>query len=394
MKKGYFGKYGGSYVSFEIQKELDNIDKQYKLLKKDKNFVSELNNLRKNYQGRPTPLYYCKKLSEVLGGAKIFLKREDLNHTGAHKINHCLGEALLAKHLGKTLVIAETGAGQHGVAIATACALLGLRCEVHMGVVDILKEQPNVQKMKLLGANVVSVSRGDGTLKDAVDSALESYSKQLKDAIYCIGSVVGPHPFPSMVRDFQSVIGKEIKMQTKKLKITPNYMIACVGGGSNAIGMFSEFLKDKNINLVGVEAYGKGTGRNSAAINFGETLVYQGFKSKVLTDGENVCDAYSIASGLDYPGVGPQHAYLNDIGRVKYEMIDDNEALNAFYLLTKTEGIIPALESSHAVAYAIKLAKTLDKNKVIIVNLSGRGDKDCDYILNLNRSWQILIFDL
>ena len=394
MKKGYFGKYGGSYVSFEIQKELDNIDKQYKLLKKDKNFVSELNNLRKNYQGRPTPLYYCKKLSEALGGAKIFLKREDLNHTGAHKINHCLGEALLAKHLGKTLVIAETGAGQHGVAIATACALLGLRCEVHMGVVDILKEQPNVQKMKLLGANVVSVSRGDGTLKDAVDSALESYSKQLKDAIYCIGSVVGPHPFPSMVRDFQSVIGKEIKMQTKKLKITPNYMIACVGGGSNAIGMFSEFLKDKNINLVGVEAYGKGTGRNSAAINFGETLVYQGFKSKVLTDGENVCDAYSIASGLDYPGVGPQHAYLNDIGRVKYEMIDDNEALNAFYLLTKTEGIIPALESSHAVAYAIKLAKTLDKNKVIIVNLSGRGDKDCDYILNLNRSWQILIFDL
>ena len=394
MKKGYFGKYGGSYVSFEIQKELDNIDKQYKLLKKDKNFVSELNDLRKNYQGRPTPLYYCKKLSEVLGGAKIFLKREDLNHTGAHKINHCLGEALLAKHLGKTLVIAETGAGQHGVAIATACALLGLRCEVHMGVVDILKEQPNVQKMKLLGANVVSVSRGDGTLKDAVDSALESYSKQLKDAIYCIGSVVGPHPFPSMVRDFQSVIGKEIKMQTKKLKITPNYMIACVGGGSNAIGMFSEFLKDKNINLVGVEAYGKGTGRNSAAINFGETLVYQGFKSKVLTDGENVCDAYSIASGLDYPGVGPQHAYLNDIGRVKYEMIDDNEALNAFYLLTKTEGIIPALESSHAVAYAIKLAKTLDKNKVIIVNLSGRGDKDCDYILNLNRSWQILIFDL
>ena len=382
MKKGYFGEYGGSYVSADIQKELDNIDKQYKLLKKDKNFINELKELRRNYQGRPTPLYYCKKLTKEIGGAKIYLKREDLNHTGAHKINHCLGEALLAKHLGKSLIIAETGAGQHGVAIATACALMGLKCEVHMGVVDIEKEQPNVQKMKLLGAKVVPVSRGDGTLKDAVDSALESYSKQLRDAIYCIGSVVGPHPFPSMVRDFQSVVGKEIKSQTKKLNIKPNYLVACVGGGSNAIGMFSEFIKDKDVKLIGVEAYGKGQNKNSAAINFGETMIYQGFKSKVLTDGQNIIDAYSIASGLDYPGVGPQHAYLNDIGRVKYELVDDVEALNAFYKLTKLEGIIPALESSHAVAYAMKLAKILNKNKVIIVNLSGRGDKDCDYILN------------
>lgn len=390
MKKGYFGEYGGSYVSTEIQKELDCIEKQYSILKKDKKFVNELNELRKNYQGRPTPLYFCKKLTKEIGGAKIYLKREDLNHTGAHKINHCLGEALLAKHLGKTKIIAETGAGQHGVAIATACALMGLKCEVHMGKVDIEKEQPNVQKMKLLGAEVISVERGDGTLKNAVDSALDSYSKQLKNAIYCIGSVVGPHPFPTIVRDFQSVIGKELKKQTKKLNITPNYLVACVGGGSNAIGMFYEFLKDKDVKLVGVEAYGKGEGRNSAAINFGKTKIYQGFKSKVLTDGEDVCDAYSIASGLDYPGVGPEHAYLNDINRVKYEMINDDEALDAFYRLTKTEGIIPALESSHALAYAIKLAKSLDKNKTIIVNLSGRGDKDCEFILNRNKKGDLL----
>ena len=385
MKRGYFGEYGGSFVPSDIQEELNKIEKEYNRLKRDKQFKKELNDLRKNYQGRPTPLYYCKKLTEEIGGAKIYLKREDLNHTGAHKINHCLGEALLAKHLGKTKVIAETGAGQHGVAIATACALMGLECEVHMGLVDVKKEAPNVQKMKLLGAKVVSVTRGDATLKDAVDSALESYSKQLKNSIYCIGSVVGPHPFPSMVRDFQSVIGKEIKKQTRKLNISPDYLIACIGGGSNAIGMFNEFLKDKNVKLVGVEAYGQGEKRSSAAINFGETLVYQGFKSKVLTNNGVVCDAYSIASGLDYPGVGPQHAYLNDLGRVSYKMIGDEEALDAFYKLSKTEGIIPALESSHAVAYAIKLAKELDKNKTIIVNLSGRGDKDCEYVLNLNK---------
>lgn len=388
MKKGYFGKYGGSFVSAEIQEELDIVEREYNKLKKDKNFINELNYLRKYYQGRPTPLYFCKNLTNKIGGAKIYLKREDLNHTGAHKINHCIGEALLAKHLGKTKIIAETGAGQHGVAIATVCTMMGLECEVHMGVVDIKKQKINVEKMKMLGAKIIECTAGDGTLKDAVDSAFESYSKQLKTALYCIGSVVGPHPFPTMIRDFQSVIGKEAKRQIKKLENKlPDYVVACVGGGSNAMGIFYPFLKEKQVKLVGVEALGKGIKltENSATIEFGKTDVYQGFKSKVLKSDEgDIVDAYSIASGLDYPGVGPEHAYLSEIKRVEYVSCGDKEALDAFYMLSKEEGIIPALESSHAVSYGIKLAKLLNKNQTIIINLSGRGDKDVEFILNEN----------
>ena len=386
MKKGYFGEFGGSFVSAEIQEELDKIEKEYNRLKRDKNFISELNSLRRDYQGRPTPLYYCKNLTEKIGGAKIYLKREDLNHTGAHKINHCIGEALLAKHLGKTKIIAETGAGQHGLAIATVCTMLGLECEVHMGSVDIKKQSANVSKMKMLGATIVECTAGDGTLKDAVDSAFASYAKQLDSAIYCIGSVVGPHPFPTMVRDFQSVIGKETKKQIKKHEDRlPDYVVACVGGGSNAMGIFYPFIKETSVKLVGVEALGRGTGiaENSATINFGTTGVYQGFKSKVLQNetGE-IVDAYSIASGLDYPGVGPEHAYLNEIKRVEYVSASDDEALGAFYTLAKEEGIIPALESSHAVAYGMKLAQKLYKDQIIVINLSGRGDKDIEFVLN------------
>lgn len=385
MKKGYFGKYGGSFVSPEIQEELKEIEKQYYILKKDKQFNKELKNLQKTYLGRPTPLYFCEKLTKAIGGAKIYLKREDLNYTGAHKINHCIGEALLAKYLGKNKIIAETGAGQHGLAIATVCALMDLECEVHMGAIDVVKQKTNVEKMKLLGANIVEVTSGDGTLKDAVDSALKAYQREYKNAIYCIGSVVGPHPFPTMVKEFQSIIGKEVKTQIKKVENRlPDYIVACVGGGSNSIGIFSSFLKEKEVNLVGVEALGKGCkiGDNSATINFGEEAIYQGFKTKVLknNDGE-VSDAYSIASGLDYPAVGPEHAFLNDIGRVQYETIDDKKAVEAFYKLIKTEGIIPALESSHAVAYGVELASKLDKDKIVVINLSGRGDKDIEFVL-------------
>ena len=386
MKKGYFGEFGGSFVSAEMQIELDKIEKEYNRLKKDKEFIKELNGLRRDYQGRPTPLYLCKNLTKKCGGAKIYLKREDLNHTGAHKINHCIGEALLAKHLGKTKIIAETGAGQHGLAIATVCTMLGLDCEVHMGSVDIKKQSVNVNKMKMLGAKVIECTAGDGTLKDAVNSAFESYAKQLDTAIYCIGSVVGPHPYPTMIRDFQSIIGKEAKKQIKKQENRlPDYVVACVGGGSNAMGIFYPFLKDKQVKLVGVEAFGRGEGvaENSATIKYGEVDVYQGFKSKVLkTKSGEIADAYSIASGLDYPGVGPEHAYLNEIKRVQYVSSSDKEALDAFYTLAKKEGIIPALESSHAVAYGMKLAKTLNKNQTIIINLSGRGDKDVDFVLN------------
>lgn len=385
MKNGYFGKYGGCFVPDEIKTELEELYAQYLALKKTKAFRDELNYLRRYYQGRPTPLYYCKKLTETIGGAKIYLKREDLNHTGAHKINHCIGEALLAKHMGKSKIIAETGAGQHGLAIATVCALMDIECEIHMGAVDIKKQKINVEKMKLLGANIVEVSDGDGTLKDAVDSALNSYLNSYKTALYCIGSAVGPHPFPTLVKEFQSVIGKEAKMQIKRAQSRlPDYVVACVGGGSNAIGIFDAFIKHDEVKLVGVEALGKGkrAGDNSATINYGEEDIYQGYRSKVLkTQDGNVSDAYSVASGLDYPAVGPEHSYLHDIGRVDYVTVDDKQALQAFYTLSRTEGIIPALESSHAVAYATELAKRLDKDKIIIANLSGRGDKDVEYII-------------
>lgn len=388
MKKGYFGEYGGSFVSKAIQAELNRVEKGYNILKKNKDFIAELNELRANYQGRPTPLYYCKRLTENLGGAKIYLKREDLNHTGAHKINHCLGEALLARYLGKKRIIAETGAGQHGLAIATACALLQLECEIHMGEIDVAKQKVNVDKMKLLGAEIVCVTKGERSLKEAVDSAFESYERQLDTAIYCIGSVVGPHPFPTMVRDFQSIVGKEVKKQAVKAeKRLPDYVVACVGGGSNAMGIFYPFIRDTQVKLIGVEAKGrKDGGDNSASIAYGKTEVFQGFKSKVLLDDNgNALNAYSIASGLDYPAVGPEHAYLNQIGRAEYTAVTDEEAVDAFYTLTKTEGIFPALESAHAVAQAIKMAPNLEKDKVIVVNLSGRGDKDIDFILQRDK---------
>ena len=387
MKKGYFGEFGGSFVTPQIQEELNKIEKEYLLLKKNKEFLKELDYLRKYFQGRPTPMYYCKNLTEKIGGAKIYLKREDLNHTGAHKINHAIGEALLAKYLGKKKIIAETGAGQHGVAIATVCARMGLECEIHMGSVDIEKQKINVEKMKLLGAKVVSVNFGSCSLKEAAHSALNAYAEQLNTSIYCIGSVVGPHPFPTIVRDFQSVIGKEAKQQLKKLEgKTPDYIVACVGGGSNAMGIFNNFLKNKEVKLIGVESMGKGDaiGQNSATLKFGTTDIYDGYKTKVIkNENGEVAEAYSIASGLDYPGVGPQHAYLDKIKRVEYVAVNDQECLDAFYKLSKTEGIIPALESAHAVAYGLKLAQQLPKDKIVVINLSGRGDKDVEFVLGL-----------
>lgn len=387
--KGYFGEFGGSYVPPVIQADLDKIEAVYSILKKDKAFKKELAEIRRDYQGRPTPLYYCKRLSEQVGGAKIYLKREDLNHTGAHKINHCIGELLMAKHLGKTKVIAETGAGQHGLALATAAAYFGLECEIHMGEVDVIKQAVNVAKMKLLGAKVVPVTFGQKTLKEAVDSAFMAYMKDCEDgakSIYCIGSAVGPHPFPTLVRDFQSVVGKETKKQIKALEgRLPDAVVACVGGGSNSIGMFSQFTKEGGVEIYGVEPMGRGEklGDHAATMAFGTPGIMHGFNSLMLKDdaGEPAA-VHSIASGLDYPSVGPEHAYLKSIGRVNYVTCTDKEAVAAFHTLSKIEGIIPALESAHAVAYSMKLAKTMGNDRVIIVNLSGRGDKDVDFVVD------------
>lgn len=386
VQEGYFGQFGGAFVPETLKRELDRVYAEYLKLKKDKSFRAELSLLQRTYQGRPTPLYYCKKLSEQTGGADIYLKRENLNHTGAHKINHCIGEVLLAKHMGKNTVIGETGAGQHGLALATACALLGLKCRIFMGETDVKKQYINVRKMKLLGAEVVCVERGSKTLKDAVDAAFEEYAKTYENSIYCIGSVVGPHPYPTIVRDFQSVVGREARTQFKRLKGgLPDAVVACVGGGSNAMGIFSGFLEYSSVALYGAEPLGRGeaTGDNAASITFGKPAVMHGFKSLVLED-ENgePAEAYSVASGLDYPSVGLEHAYLKAIGRVSYVTVTDKEALAAFRKLSVTEGIIPALESSHAVAYALKLARALGKEKSIVVNLSGRGDKDVDFVLD------------
>ena len=334
--------------------------------------------------GRPSPIFHAKRLSAQLGGAQIHLKREDLNHTGAHKINHCLGEALLAKYMGKTKVLAETGAGQHGVALASACALVGIDCEIHMGEIDIAKEHPNVTKMKILGAKLVPVTRGTRTLKDAVDSAFEEYLKDPVHFFYAIGSVVGPHPFPKMVRDFQSIVGREARAQfLAEHQRLPDVVMACVGGGSNAMGIFTDFLPDADVQLVGVEPAGRGldTPDHAATMTLGTKGAIHGFICYNLQDerGEPL-PVYSIASGLDYPGVGPQHCYLKDVGRVQYEAVTDDECLDAFMALSRTEGIIPALESAHAVAYAMKLAKTMSPDQNILVNLSGRGDKDADFV--------------
>ncbi|MGE4583443.1 MAG: tryptophan synthase subunit beta [Sphaerochaeta sp.] len=383
--QGCFGEFGGSYIPGDLQNVMNDITRAYEAIVQDPAFLTELSDLQKHYVGRPSPVYHAKRLSEAVGGAQIYLKREDLNHTGAHKINHCIGEALLAKKMGKKKVIAETGAGQHGVALATAAALLGLECDIYMGAVDIRKEAPNVSRMKILGANVVSVERGTKTLKDAVDAAFEAYLQDPVQQIYCIGSVVGPHPFPMMVRDFQSVVGIEAKQQIQEMTGSlPKAIVACVGGGSNAMGIFSAFLDDKQVRLYGVEPAGKGldTKEHAATITKGKVGILHGFKSFLLQDEKGeALPVYSIASGLDYPGVGPQHSYLKTIGRVNYETATDREAVEAFYGLSRMEGIIPALESSHAVAYAIKLAQTMGRDETILVNLSGRGDKDIDFVM-------------
>lgn len=381
---GYFGAYGGQIIPSELKTIFDEIAAAYREAINDPEFVKEYYDLLKNYVGRPSPLYYAKNLSEKLGGAKIYLKREDLNHTGAHKINHTLGEALLAKRMGKTKLLAETGAGQHGVALATAAALVGLECEIHMGEIDIAKQHPNVIRMQLLGAKVVAVKEGGRCLKDAVDSAFNAFVKDPQNIFFGIGSIVGPHPFPMMVRDFQSVVGREARGQIlEQEKRLPDYLIACVGGGSNAIGLFNEFLDEPEIKMIGVEPSGKSfkPGEHAATLTLGKPGNLHGMFTYLLQDdrGEPL-PVHSIASGLDYPGVGPIHSDLKDRGRVIYETANDKEALEAFQTLTKIEGIIPALESSHALAHAIKIAPALSSDKIIIVNLSGRGDKDIDYV--------------
>jgi len=380
---GYYGKYGGAYVSPELKKAMEDINEAYFTICKSSKFISELRRIRKEFQGRPTPVSYLERLSGSLGNVQLYVKREDLNHTGAHKLNHCMGEALLAKFMGKKKVIAETGAGQHGVALATAAAYFGLECDIYMGAVDIKKQAPNVARMKILGANVVEVTHGLATLKEAVDAAFDAYIKEYKDSIYCIGSVLGPHPFPMMVRDFQSVIGIEAREQFMQMTgELPDAVVACVGGGSNAMGIFSGFLNDP-VEIYGVEPLGRGEklGDHAASLKYGSEGIMHGFNSIMLKD-ENgePAPVYSVASGLDYPSSGPEHAFLHDLGRVKYDVVDDEETIDAFFKLSRMEGIIPAIESSHAVAYAMKLAKQMGKGSILI-NLSGRGDKDMDYII-------------
>lgn len=381
---GYFGKYGGAYIPEELKAAMVEIRDAYQTICKSAKFIAELRRIRKDFQGRPTPVSHLDRLSQSLGnGVQLYVKREDLNHTGAHKLNHCMGEALLAKYMGKKKVIAETGAGQHGVALATAAAYFGLECDIYMGSVDIKKQAPNVARMKILGARVIEVTDGLATLKEAVDAAFAAYSREYKDAIYCIGSVVCPHPFPMMVRDFQSVVGIEAREQF--LQMTgelPDAVVACVGGGSNAMGIFSGFLNDP-VEIYGVEPLGRGTdlGDHAASLQYGSEGVMHGFNSIMLKD-ENGQPApvYSVASGLDYPSSGPEHAFLHDLGRVKYDVIGDDDTIDAFFKLSRMEGIIPAIESSHAVAYALKLAEKMGKGSILI-NLSGRGDKDMDYVI-------------
>jgi tryptophan synthase beta chain len=375
-----FGKFGGQFVPGPILVAVKEVEDAYNKYKDDPEFLEEFAFYLKEYANRPSLLYEAKNMTKKLGGAKIFLKREDLNHTGAHKINNVLGQALLAKRMGKTKLIAETGAGQHGVATATAAALFGMDCEIHMGAVDVIKQSLNVYRMELLGAKVVAVEAGLKTLKEAVDSALMKWSTELDETFYLIGSVVGPHPYPTMVRNFQKVIGKEIKEQLEqKEKRLPDYVIACAGGGSNAMGAFYEFIEDKHVKLVGVEAAGKGlnTKEHAATMTLGQDGVIHGMNTRVLLeDNGDISPVHSISAGLDYPGIGPEHAYLQEIKRVEYVSATDEEAVLAFEYLSKVEGIIPAIESAHAVAYAMKLAPTLSQDQVIVINLSGRGDKD------------------
>jgi tryptophan synthase beta chain len=381
--EGYFGKYGGAFLPPELVEQFKKIEEAYNTISKSHNFISELRNIRKHYQGRPTPIYFAQRLSEMCGASRIYLKREDLNHMGAHKLNHTMGEALLARYMGKKKLIAETGAGQHGVAVATAAAHFGLEAEIHMGEVDMEKERPNVVRMKLLGATVVPVSFGAKTLKEAVDSAFGAYLQNPDEMLFAIGSVVGPHPYPMLVRDFQRIVGVEAREQFYEMTgELPDNLVACVGGGSNAMGLFAEFLND-DCKIYGVEPAGKSLkqGEHAATLTYGSEGVIHGFNTCLLQNEKGEpAEVYSIASGLDYPGVGPEHAYLKDQGRINYVMASDADCLDAFYTLSRVEGIIPALESAHAVAHAIKLAKE-NRYESILVNLSGRGDKDIDFVV-------------
>ncbi len=377
---GRFGIHGGQYIPEGLMYAVKELESAYAYYKEDKEFKAELKELFEKYTGRPSLLYYADKMTKDLGGAKIYLKREDLNHTGSHKINNVLGQVLLAKRMGKKRIIAETGAGQHGVATATAAALMGLECEVFMGEEDTIRQALNVYRMELLGAKVTPVLSGTRTLKDAVNAALQDWANTVGDTFYCIGSVVGPHPYPQMVRDFQSVIGKEIKSQMKECEgRLPDAVVACVGGGSNAMGAFYDFIEDEGVRLIGVEAAGKGihTEEHAATISKGEVGIFHGMKSYFIqTEEGSIAPVYSISAGLDYPGIGPEHARLYDDKRAEYVGITDDESVDAFEYLSKVEGIIPAIESSHAVAYAMKLAKEMTKDQIIVINISGRGDKD------------------
>ena len=385
-QNGRFGVHGGQYIPETLMNAVIELEEAYNKYKNDPQFNAELTQLFNDYAGRPSRLYYAEKMTRDLGGAKIYLKREDLNHTGAHKINNCLGQALLAKKMGKTRLIAETGAGQHGVATATVAALLGMECVVFMGKVDTERQALNVYKMKLLGADVVPVTDGTGTLKDAVSQAMREWTSRMEDTHYCLGSVMGPHPFPTIVRDFQAVISREIKEQMlEKEGRLPDAVIACVGGGSNAIGSFYHFIDDPSVQLIGCEAAGRGvdTFETAATINTGRLGIFHGMKSYFCqNEYGQIAPVYSISAGLDYPGIGPEHAYLHDIGRAEYVPVTDDEAVNAFEYTSRMEGIIPAIESSHAIAYAMKLAPKLDKDKVIVMTVSGRGDKDVQTYLN------------
>ena len=380
-EKGRFGDYGGRFVSETLMPLIIELEKSYRELKKDDDFWKEYEDLLNNYVGRPSPMYFAERLTSYLNGPKIYFKRDELNHTGAHKINNVIGQILLAKRMGKKRIIAETGAGQHGVATATVCARFGLECIVFMGETDVKRQAPNVFRMKLLGAKVRSVTSGRGTLKDAMNEALRDWVSNVDNTFYCIGTVAGPHPYPKMVRDFQSIIGREARLQLEKMEgRKPDTVVACIGGGSNAIGLFHEFLDDEEIDIIGVEAGGEGIDsrmKHAASLTGGSPGVLHGNKTYLLQDSEGqIIEGHSISAGLDYPGIGPEHAWLNDLGRVKYVSVTDSEALDAFKLCCKLEGIIPALEPSHALAHVMKIAPTLPKDKLILLNMCGRGDKD------------------
>jgi tryptophan synthase beta chain len=386
--RGRYGEFGGRYVSETLIHALDELEKMYGELKSDPEFLAQLHDDLTDYVGRPTPIYLASRLTEAAGGAQIYLKREDLNHTGAHKINNTIGQALLAKHSGKTRIIAETGAGQHGVASATIAARLGLKCVVYMGADDVQRQAPNVYRMKLLGAEVVPVTSGTKTLKDALNEALRDWVTNVDDTFYIIGTVAGPHPYPLLVRDFQSIIGREARQQfLERFDRLPNALVACVGGGSNAIGLFHPFLEDEGVEMYGVEAGGLGidTGKHAAPLSSGRPGILHGNRTYLMADDNGqISGTHSVSAGLDYPGVGPEHSWLKDLGRVKYLSVTDDEALDAFRMLTRKEGIIPALESSHAIAYALKLAAQRSADETILVNLSGRGDKDIQTIANID----------